>query len=61
MRAADGDSVDLASVDMAKRARGRPRSLARSHGITQEVVELPEAKRGLVLSPRRWAVERSFL
>jgi len=25
-----------------------------------EVVELPEAKRGFVLLPRRWVVERSF-
>ncbi len=25
-----------------------------------EVIKLPEAKRGLVLLPRRWVVERSF-
>jgi transposase len=25
-----------------------------------EVVKLPEAKRGFVLLPRRWVVERSF-
>lgn len=29
-------------------------------GIRLEVVKLPEAKRGFVLLPRRWAAERSF-
>lgn len=29
-------------------------------GIRLEVVKLPEAKRGFVLLPRRWVVERSF-
>jgi transposase len=32
----------------------------RTHGIELEVVKLREAKRGFVLLPRRWAVERSF-
>ena len=29
-------------------------------GIALEVVKLPEAKRGFVLLPQRWVVERSF-
>jgi transposase len=33
---------------------------AQEHGIQLEIVKLPEAKRGFVLLPRRWAVERSF-
>ena len=33
---------------------------AAEHGIQLEVVKLPEAKRGFVLLPRRWVVERSF-
>src|SRR6187455_2443838 len=33
---------------------------ARSHGIALEVVAPPAAKRGFVLLPRRWVVERSF-
>ncbi|MGW9820823.1 transposase [Methylorubrum extorquens] len=33
---------------------------ARKHGIELEVVKLPEVKRGFVLLPRRWVVERSF-
>ena len=30
------------------------------HGIQLEVVKLAQAKRGFVLLPRRWVVERSF-
>jgi transposase len=33
---------------------------AAEQGIRLEVVKLPEAKRGFVLLPRRWVVERSF-
>ena len=33
---------------------------AKSHGLTLEVVKHPEAKRGFVLLPRRWVLERSF-
>lgn len=33
---------------------------AEQHGIRLEVVKLPSAKRGFVLLPRRWVVERSF-
>jgi transposase len=33
---------------------------AAAEGITLQVVKLPEAKRGFVLLPRRWVVERSF-
>lgn len=38
----------------------RPAAEAASHGIRLEVVKLPEARRGFVLLPRRWVVERSF-
>ncbi|MFZ2981148.1 MAG: transposase, partial [Sphingobium sp.] len=38
----------------------RAADAAAMHGITLEVVKLPEAKRGFVLLPRRWVVERSF-
>ena len=33
---------------------------AGAQGIELHVVKLPEAKRGFVLLPRRWVVERSF-
>lgn len=33
---------------------------AQKHGIQLEVIKHTEAKRGFVLLPRRWVVERSF-
>ncbi len=33
---------------------------AQQHGMQLEVVKHTEAKRGFVLLPRRWVVERSF-
>ena len=33
---------------------------AAAEGSRLEMVKLPEAKRGFVLLPRRWVVERSF-
>jgi transposase len=59
VQAATGESVDLAYVDHGYLG-ARPAEAARAHGIQLEVVRLPEAKRGFVLLPRRWVVERSF-
>ena len=56
---ATGQSVELAYVDQGYTGE-RPAAAAQDHGIALEVVELPEAKRGFVLLPRRWVVERSF-
>ncbi len=56
---ATGEHVTLAYVDQGytgERAAGD----AAAHGIALEVVKLPEAKRGFVLLPRRWVVERDF-
>lgn len=36
------------------------RQQAKEQGIDLQVVKLPEAKKGFVLLPRRWVVERSF-
>jgi hypothetical protein len=33
---------------------------ARDEGMELQVIKLPEAKKGFVLLPRRWVVERSF-
>ena len=33
---------------------------AAQHGLKLEVVKVPQAKKGGVLLPRRWVVERSF-
>ena len=56
---ATGESVALAYVDQGYTG-GRAEGAAAAHGIRLEVVKLPEAKRGFVLLPRRWVVERSF-
>ena len=56
---ATGDTVKLASVDQGYTGK-KAAEAAAAEGITLEVVELPEAKRGFVLLPRRWVVERSF-
>ena len=37
-----------------------PAAEAAAHGLRLEVVKHPEARRGFVLLPRRWVVERSF-
>src|SRR5207249_4610793 len=52
-----GDRVDLAYVDQGYTG-DRAAAAAAAHGIRLEVVKLPEAKRGFVLLPRRWVVER---
>lgn len=56
---ATGGSVELAYVDQGYTGE-RPVEAAQARGIVLEVVKLPEAKRGFVLLPRRWVVERSF-
>src|SRR4051794_38195642 len=54
-----GRSVELAYVDQGYTG-DRPAAAAQKRKIALEVVKLPEAKRGFVLLPRRWVVERSF-
>src|ERR1700733_4609595 len=54
-----GKSVELAFVDQGYTGE-KPAEDAAQCGIKLEVVKLPEAKRGFVLLPRRWVVERSF-
>ena len=49
----------MAYVDQGYTGFG-PAQAAQTHGIQLAVVKLPEAKRGCVLLPRRWVVERSF-
>ena len=52
-------SVDLAYVDQGDTGESTA-AQAEAHGIKLEVVKLAEAKRGFVLLPRRWVVERSY-
>lgn len=56
---ATGESVDLAYVDQGYTGE-RPAEEAQAHGMRLEVVKHSEAKRGFVLLPRRWVVERDF-
>ena len=55
-----GDHVELAFVDQGYTGKGLAQA-AKAQGIQLEVVRLPEARRGFVLLPRRWVVERSFV
>lgn len=54
-----GESVELAFVDQGYTG-DQPAQDATKHGIQLEVVKLAEAKKGFILLPRRWVVERSF-
>jgi transposase len=59
VQAATGETVTLAWVDGAYTG-DEPRSAAAEQGIELAVVTLPAVRRGFVLLPRRWVVERSF-
>jgi transposase len=54
-----GENVTLAYVDQGYTGE-KAAEAASTQGIALHVVKLPEAKRGFVLLPRRWVVERSF-
>lgn len=54
-----GENVELAYVDQGYTGE-QPAKDAAKNGIKLFVVKLEEAKRGFVLLPRRWVVERSF-
>jgi transposase len=58
VRQVTGESVELAYVDQGYTGDD-PEGDAVSYGIHLEVVKPPEAKKGFVLLPRRWVVERS--
>ena len=53
------NSVEVAFVDQGYTGP-LPEKDAKEAGIELIVVKLPEAKKGFVLLPRRWVVERSF-
>ena len=54
-----GDAVEVAFVDQGYTGDDA-QQMAADHGIQLIVVKLPEAKKGFVLLPKRWVVERSF-
>jgi len=59
VQAETGETVEIAFVDQGYTGENAAEA-AQEHGIKLEVVKLPTAKRGFVLLPRRWVVERSF-
>lgn len=59
VQTATGETVEVAFVDQGYTG-DQPAQAAAEHGIRLEVVKLPDAKKGFVLLPRRWVVERSF-
>lgn len=54
-----GQNVEIAYVDQGYTGYAAQEA-AKEQGIELAVVKLDEAKRGFVLLPRRWVVERSF-
>lgn len=59
VQAETGGTVEIAFVDQGYTGENAA-AAAEEHGIKLEVVKLPTAKKGFVLLPRRWVVERSF-
>ena len=59
IQAVTGDTVEVAYVDQGYTG-AEPAAQAAAQGMRLEVIKLQEAKRGFVLLPRRWVVERSF-
>lgn len=59
MQSATGETVRVVWADQGYTGE-QPQEDAKAAGIELQVVKLPEAKKGFVLLPRRWVVERSF-
>lgn len=59
VQTATGHSVELAWDDQGYTGE-QPRRDVKAHGIELQVIKPAEAKKGFVLLPRRWVVERSF-
>lgn len=52
-------NVTLACVDQSYTGTD-PAEATATQGVRWEVAKLPEVKKGFVLLPHRWVVERSF-
>lgn len=59
VQAVSGARVKVAFVDQGYTG-AEPLQAAEAEGIRLEVIKLPDVKKGFVLLPRRWVVERSF-
>lgn len=60
VQAVTGEHVEVAFVDQGYTGEEAAQA-AESEGIELQVVQLPSAKKGFVLLPRRWVVEHSFV
>lgn len=60
VQAATGESVEVAFIDQGYNSPNAAAG-AKANGIDLIVVMLPEAKKGFVLLPRRWVVQRCFV
>jgi transposase len=59
VQAVTGGTVEVAYADQGYTGQ-ETAAAAAAHGVRLVVVKLEEAKRGFVLLPKRWVVERSF-
>lgn len=59
VQGATGQNVEVSFVDQGYTGE-TPKQAAADHGIYLSVVKLEGAKRGFVLLPKRWVVERDF-
>ena len=58
-QAVTDNAVEVAFADQGYEGE-KPAEVAAAQGLELIVVKLPQAKKGFVLLPRRWVVERSF-
>jgi transposase len=59
VQTATGEHIEVAFVDQGYTGE-EPAEQAQQRGVRLVVIKLEEAKKGFVLLPRRWVVERSF-
>jgi transposase len=59
VQAVTDHQIELAFVDQGYTG-DQPAAAAQDNGIRLEVVKLPEARKGFILRPRRWVIERFF-
>lgn len=59
LQAVTDGNVELAFVDQGYTGEQAAQDAA-AHGIQLEIVKLPTTRKGFILLPRRWVVERSF-
>jgi transposase len=59
VQAVTNTAVEVAFVDQGD-TEDNAQEPAAQHGMRLAVVKLPDAKKGFLLLPRRWVIERSF-